>query len=85
MVDAIEYSAKCSSVTGKNSKTVLNYERYYFDPTLSFDNHVPVTVVSSCMSKLSLISHVKFFLQSELLKTIIDALVFSKFSFNIVL
>ena len=47
------------------------------DPTLSFDNHISTTV-SSCMSKLSQISRVRFVFKKELLETIINALVFSK-------
>ena len=47
------------------------------DPTLSFDNHIS-TVVSSCMSKLSQISRIRFVFDEQLLETIINALVFSK-------
>ena len=51
------------------------------DPTLSFDNHISttqLTTVSSCMSKLSQISRVRFVFNKELLETIINALVFGK-------
>ena len=47
------------------------------DPTLSFDNHISttqLTTVSSCMSKLSQISRVRFVFNKELLETIINAL-----------
>ena len=47
------------------------------DPTLSFDNHIS-TVVSSCMLKLSQISHIRFVFNKQLLETIINTLVFSK-------
>lgn len=43
------------------------------DPTLSFDNHISTTV-SSCMSKLSQISRVRFVFKKELLETIINTL-----------
>ena len=48
-----------------------------FDPTLSFNKHISVTV-SSCMSKLAQISWAKHALNSNLLAIIINALVFSK-------
>ena len=48
-----------------------------FYPTLSFDNPIS-TVVSSCMSKLSQISRIKFVFDKQLLETIKNALVFSK-------
>ena len=48
-----------------------------FDPTLSFDNHISATV-SSCMSKLSQLSRIRFVFNKELLENIINALVFSK-------
>ena len=51
------------------------------DPTLSFDNHISttqLTTVSSCVSKLSQISRVRFIFNKELLETIINALVFDK-------
>ena len=48
-----------------------------FDPTLSFDNHILATV-SSCMSKLTQINQAKHPFNSDLLVTIINALVFSK-------
>ena len=51
--------------------------RVIFDPTLSFDSHIS-TVVSSCMSKLSQISRIRFVFDEQLLETIINALVFSK-------
>ena len=51
--------------------------RVIFDPTLSFDSHIS-TVVSSCMSKLSQISRIRFVFDEPLLETIINALVFSK-------
>ncbi len=49
-----------------------------FDPTLSFENHILATV-SSCMSKLAQINWTKHAFNSDLLVTIINALVlFSK-------
>ena len=48
-----------------------------FDPTLSFDDHISATV-SSCMSKLSQISRIRFVFEKALLETIINAIVFSK-------
>ena len=48
-----------------------------FDPTLSFNKHISVTV-SSCMSKLAQISRAKHAFNSDLLVIIINALVFSK-------
>ena len=48
-----------------------------FDPTLSLNKHISVTV-SSCMSKLAQISRAKQALNSDLLVIIINALVFSK-------
>ena len=47
------------------------------DPTLSFDNHISI-LISSCMSKLSQISRIRFVFDKKLLKTITNALVFSK-------
>ena len=51
-----------------------------FDPTLSFDNQMPVTI-SSCMSKLAQINRAKHALNPHLLVTIINALVFSRLSY----
>ena len=48
-----------------------------FDPTLSFNKHISVTV-SSCMSKLAQISRAKHAFNSDLLVIIINALAFSK-------
>lgn len=48
-----------------------------FDPTLSFDNHISATV-SSCMSKLSQLSRIRFAFNKDLLETIVNALGFSK-------
>ena len=45
------------------------------DPTLSFDNHIS-TVVSSCMLKLSQISHIRFVFNKQLLETVISSPVF---------
>ena len=42
------------------------------DPTISFDNHI--STVSSCMSKLSQISCIRFVFDKQLLETIINAL-----------
>ena len=47
------------------------------DPTLSFDNHISI-LISSCMSKLSQISRIRFVFDKQLLETITNALVFSK-------
>ena len=48
------------------------------DPTLSFDIRHISTVVSSCMSKLSQISRIRLVFDKQVLKIIINALVFSK-------
>jgi len=48
-----------------------------FDPTLSFGNQILATV-SSCMGKLAQINRPKHAFNSDLLVTIINALVFSK-------
>jgi len=48
-----------------------------FEPTLSFNNHISVTV-SSFISKLAQISRAKHAFNSDLLVIIIKALVFSK-------
>ena len=48
-----------------------------FDPSLSFDCHI-VKTVSSCMSSLAQINHVKHVLDKSLLTLIIRSIVFSK-------
>ena len=47
------------------------------DPTLSFDNHISI-LISSCMSKLSQISRIRFVFDKQLLEIITNALVSSK-------
>ena len=54
--------------------------RVTFDPTLSFNKHISVTV-SSCLSKLAQISRAKHAINSDLLVIIINALDFSKLYF----
>ena len=50
----------------------------FVDSTLSFDEHITITTVSSCMASLVQINRVKHLFDVKTLENVINALVFSK-------